>query len=493
MSDLKPRVRFAPSPTGYLHVGGARTALFNWLFAKNQGGSFIIRVEDTDQERSTEEYLKQQLKELRWLGLDWDEGPMLEGAPANRSAYGPYRQSERLHLYKKYAQQLIESGEAFYCFQTDEFLEKYKEDRKLRGLPPHYDRDEIPQVSLEEAKERIARGENPAIRFKAHREAVTIRDRIRGQVSFGAETVGDFVILRSNGMPTYNFACVVDDHLMEITHVLRGEDHLSNTLRQDMLYRAFSWKAPAYVHISMILGEDRQKLSKRHGATAVSGFEKEGFLPEALVNFLALLGWNPGDAREIMSLDELVESFSLKRLNPAAAVFDRVKLSWMNAQYIRQMEMKDLAIRARPFFESAGYNLKEKGEAWFLNLLKVTREACETLVDFPRQAELFLKVEFSLDEKAREVLSWEETALVVEALEGALSSFSEEISEDNFSELQNIVKERSGQKGKKLFMPMRVATTGEASGPELKLAWPLLGKDKLKKRVSFVKREMEQS
>ncbi|HEX4925165.1 MAG TPA: glutamate--tRNA ligase, partial [Bdellovibrionales bacterium] len=286
MSSNKVRVRFAPSPTGYLHVGGARTALYNWLYARNTGGTFILRVEDTDQARSTERALKEQISDLRWLGINWDEGPEAGGA------YGPYKQSERLHIYREHADKLLAQGRAFYCFCTDEVIEAKRAAAQKEGRPAHYD-GTCYNVTVPEAKARIAKGEKGAIRFKlSGKKEYKLDDLIRGEVVFPSDMVGDFVILRSDGMPVYNFCCVIDDALMKMTHVLRAEEHLSNTVRQLMLYEAFGWQPPRFGHLSLILDSNRQKLSKREGATSVHDFAQRGYLPEAMNNFIALLGWS---------------------------------------------------------------------------------------------------------------------------------------------------------------------------------------------------------
>ncbi|HEV7573757.1 MAG TPA: glutamate--tRNA ligase, partial [Thermoanaerobaculia bacterium] len=333
------RVRFAPSPTGHLHVGGARTAIFNWLFAKHHGGTFIIRVEDTDQARSTAESETMVLDDLRWLGLLWDEGPDIGGPHA------PYRQSERVERYGDVARELIARGAAYRCYCTEEELEAKRKIAEAESRPPHYDLtcwinrrddDSIPH----------------AIRFHVPDDGdVTIDDAIRDEVSWKRESLGDFILVRSDGLPTYNFSVVVDDHDMEITNVIRAEEHLTNTHRQVLVYRAMQWAIPQFAHVSLILGQDRTKLSKRHGATSVSAYAEEGFLPDAMVNYLTLLGWSSPDGLEVFSRPYAVEKFSLHRVNAAAAVFDPQKFDWLNGQYIHAMPPAELAPLVRPFFD----------------------------------------------------------------------------------------------------------------------------------------------
>ena len=484
MSSKEVRVRFAPSPTGYLHVGGARTALFNWLYARKTGGKFILRIEDTDEARSTEESLRIQIDELKWLGLDWDEGPDIGGP------FPPYRQKDRKEIYLEHAEKLIEMGKAYYCFSPDSVFEELREKAKKEGRPPHYDESMLDTSPLKEAKERLAKGEKGAILFRSPREAIAIEDAVRGRVEFGPEMVGDFVILRSSGLPVYNFCCVIDDHLMEITHILRGDDHLSNTVRQEMVYQAFGWQSPIYGHISMILGEDRHKLSKRHGSTSVGQFRERGFLSESLVNFLALLGWNPGDERELMSREELTQSFSLERLNPSPAIFDETKLRWMNGMYIRQLPLKEILLRSELFLEEAGYDIESRSEEWLLKLIEAVRTGLETLSDIGPACEVFFDEAFQLTDEAKEVLKWEGSPSVVHALREVLESFGE-ITAENLKDFQNQVKDKSGQKGKHLFMPIRVATTGKPHGPELAVSLPLIGVDSLKKRVEKVLKTLE--
>ena len=329
------RLRFAPSPTGHLHVGNARTALFNWLLARGQGGTFVLRIEDTDAERSTAESERSILEDIRWLGLTWDEGPDVGGP------YPPYRQSERLDTYRERADAMIAAGQAFYCFCTAETIEAQRQKALAEGRVPRYE-GTCRSIPLETARARRAAGESAVIRFRIPDvEEVAFDDAVRGHVVFKREMLGDFVIVRSDGLPTYNFAVVVDDSLMEITHVIRGEDHVSNTPRQVLLYRAIGATPPTFAHLSLVLGPDHTPLSKRHGATSVAEFRAKGILPESLVNYLALIGWSPGQDQELLPADELARRFKLEAVGKSAGVFDLEKLAWVNRHYV-----KEAAVRA---------------------------------------------------------------------------------------------------------------------------------------------------
>lgn len=330
------RTRFAPSPTGNLHVGGARTALFNWLYAKKLGGKFILRVEDTDTARSTRESEEAMLRDLEWLGLDYDEGPHKEGA------FGPYRQSERGDIYKKYVDVLVEKNLAYPCFCSDDEITAMKEEAEKLKIPPIY-RGKWATATQEEVDEEMAKGTPFTYRFRVPKDqTVEIDDYIRGKVTWETNTLGDFIILRSNGMPVYNFCVTIDDALMQISHVIRAEEHLANTLRQALIYDALGFKRPEFAHVSLILAPDRSKLSKRHGATSVGQFADLGYMNDAMLNFLVLLGWNDGTEKEIFTVDELKESFSLDRITKSPAVFDNVKLGWMNGEYLKAKPAEEL-------------------------------------------------------------------------------------------------------------------------------------------------------
>ena len=480
------RVRFAPSPTGYLHVGGARTALYCYLFAKRHNGSFILRVEDTDEVRSTEESMRMQIQDLTWLGLNWDEGVDPESLK-DIGRLGPYRQSQRREVYQEYAQQLLEAGQAYYCFMSDQEIEVQREAAKKKGGAL---RVESPYRNLDpvEAKRRVDGGEPAVVRFKVTEEVKTykINDLVRGEVSWKSDMVGDFVLLRSGGMPVYNFCCVIDDALMEMSHVFRAEDHLNNTLRQMMIYEALNFKLPQFAHMSFILGEDKQKLSKRHGATSVNDFSEKGILPEALNNYMALLGWSAPSGEEILSMDDMVQQFSADRLNSAPAVFDPVKLQWVNAMHLRSLPHAELWSRIKPFLESENISVSED-QIWLdsaLGLLKQKMEVLKDAVDLFRPLD---SGQFNLAPEAEEVLAWESTGDVISIWKSLIENLSEDtVSEEIFKQIQNGIKKQCGVKGKQLFQAIRVAVIGAPSGPDLALLVPLLKKSDLIERAKTV-------
>lgn len=483
MNAQKPvRVRFAPSPTGYLHVGGARTALYNYLYAQKMGGQFILRIEDTDQARSTEESMRMQIGDLKWLGLNWVEGPHPETLK-DMGPHGPYRQSQRLSIYHDHSARLLSSGEAYYCFCTDDVLEQKKQQALKESRPPHYD-GTCRSISLSEAQARLAKGEHAAIRFKAVVKDYTVHDLIRGDVQFPSGMVGDFIIIRSDGMPVYNFCCVVDDALMEISHVLRAEEHLSNTLRQLMLYEAFDYAPPKFGHMSIILGADRQKLSKRHGATSCHEYMINGYLPEALNNFIALMGWSSPEGKEILSMAEMIQQFSVERLHAAPAIFDEQKLKWVNASHLRALPHAELWRRVKPFLEEADLQLPSSPE-WQDRAMGLFKTSMETLKD---AVELFRPLsdkDYKVQDEARETLSWPSSKQVIEAWKAKLSMQKAEfLDEAQFLALQEEIKNETGAKGKHLFMPVRVAVIGKPHGAELKILVPLLSRNSLIHRAS---------
>lgn len=479
------RVRFAPSPTGYLHVGGARTALYNYLFAKHFGGKFILRVEDTDQARSTEEALKMQVSDLNWLGLTWDEGPDPISLK-DRGDFGPYRQSARLEIYKKYCDQLLASGDAYHCFMTDEEIEQQRQAALASGKPPHVN-SPYRDWSIDRAKEKMATGAQATIRFKtkAPRDYV-LHDLVRGEVRFPSDMVGDFVLLRSTGMPVYNFCCVIDDGLMKISHVFRAEEHLSNTLRQMFIYEALGWAMPKMGHISIILGADKQKLSKRHGATSVNQYAEAGFIPEAMNNFLALLGWSSPDGQEVMSMAELAQRFDGHRLHAAAAVFDEQKLQWVNATHLRALPHHELWKRLSPFLEAAGLKLPDDSH-WRDMALGLLKTSMHTLKDAVELFRPLSQTELELSDEAKEVLSWDTSSNVIETWKSKVGvNHSAYLSEEGFMKIQDEIKDECKVKGKQLFMPIRVAVIGKPHGAELKHLVPLLNKNTLIERADFV-------
>jgi nondiscriminating glutamyl-tRNA synthetase len=479
------RVRFAPSPTGYLHVGGARTALYNYLYAKKNNGKFILRIEDTDQARSTEESLKMVIEDLVWLGLNWDEGPDAQSLK-DKGSYGPYRQSQRLEIYKKVANELLAKSKAYYCFLTDEELDKQRELLKAQGKPPHV-QSPYADWPMEKALEKIAGGEKAVVRFKTKhlQKDYILQDLIRGDVRFPSDMVGDFVLLRSDGMPVYNFCCAVDDHMMKISHIFRAEEHLPNSLRQLMIYESMNWPLPSFGHVSLVLDEDRQKLSKRKGATSCHEFKNEGYLPEALSNFVALMGWSHPDGKEVLTLQEMILGFEVSRLNPAGAVFDAVKLKWMNAQHLRAHTDKEIFELATPFLKRAGLELPDDPD-WQAKSVAVFKTSMETLADAVELYRPLSDKSFALQPEADEVFTWEPTQKVLQVWRDLLKQEPRDyLSEARFLELQDKVKDGAATKGKFLFQAIRVAVIGKPHGTELKHLVPLM------KRTSLLARAEE--
>lgn len=477
MADSDTRVRFAPSPTGSLHIGGARTALFNWLFARRSGGSFILRIEDTDQARSTEESTEYIYSSLRWLGLDWDEGP------AKGGDYGPYTQMERLESYTGPADILLEKNLAYRCYCTaDELAEKRKK-AMAEGRPPKYDRSCF-ELSAEEEERLRKEGRRHVVRFRIpEREETSFRDLIRGDVSFKNEVLDDFVIIKSTGAPAFNFANVADDHLMKISHVIRGDEHLSNTPRQLLLYEALGFDMPEFAHLPMILGSDGSKLSKRHGAVSVQWFREEGFLPEALVNYLALLGWGTSDSQQIFgSVEEMAEKFSLERVSRNPAVFDMKKLEWMNGSYIRNLSPGELSRRIIPYLKKAGLLPDNPDEDYVKEVVLLEQERIKKLGEFAGFTDFFFLDEIEISPDARKLLMKEGT-------EQILSEFLKVLeNQDNFDkiELERVTRqfvEEKNIKGKDLMQPVRAAITGKKASPGLFEVMELLGREKVLPRL----------
>jgi nondiscriminating glutamyl-tRNA synthetase len=466
------RVRFAPSPTGQLHVGNARTALFNWLLARGAGGTFILRIEDTDVERSTRESEAAIVRDLRWLGLDWDEGPDIGGA------HGPYRQSERLHLYQSYATELLSAGAAYHCFCSTAQLDADRQDALANGRPARY-AGTCRKLSREQAEARIADGERPAIRFRVPEDRdVVFTDAVRGDVRFQTDVIGDPVIVRADGTPAYNFAVVVDDALMEVTHVVRGEDHISNTPRQILLYEALGFTAPTFAHLSLVMGPDHSPLSKRHGATSVAEFRGKGYLPEALVNYLALIGWSPGGGDELLPIDELARRFSLEAVGHSAGVFDEEKLAWANRHYLKMANPARLAELALPYFNEAGFGMTPdaRGLEFLASAISMASASVDRLNQVPPRMALLFDYDAAAtlaDEALRAEMCGEGARAVVGALAEELAA-APRLDREKFREIANRVKVRTSLKGKALFHPIRVVLTGRAQGPELDLAVPAI-------------------
>ncbi len=455
------RVRFAPSPTGYLHVGGARTALYNYLFAKKEKGKFVLRIEDTDLERSKREYEERLIDSMKWLGLHWGEF---------------YRQSERLKLYQNIAERLVGEGKAYYVYAYPEEIEKIREELLSQGKPPHYNQEIFEKFNTpQRRKEYEEKGLRPAIYFKMPDKEYKFEDVVKGEVIFKRGTIGDFAILRSNGLPTYNFAVVVDDADMEITHVIRGDDHLSNTLRQLALYEALDKTPPIFAHVSMILGPDGSKLSKRHGATSVEDFRERGYLPEALLNYLALLGWSHPEGKEILTMEEMIESFSLDRLSKNPAIFDPKKLQWINSVHIRNLSDEKLLELSKPFLEKAGFRTDDEK---LMKILNSVRDRIKEFSELPELVDYFFKkpkttVEFNESEK--------------EALVEILNSLQKiEWNKINIVRAFREPMKKYKLKGKDFFHKLRIALTGKEEGVELDVLMEILGYEEIKERLTHL-------
>jgi len=468
------RVRFAPSPTGHLHVGNVRTALFNWLLARGQHGTFILRIEDTDVERSTLDSDATILEDLRWLGLTWDEGPDVEGP------VGPYRSSERLGKYQSRARDLLEGGLAYYCFCSPEQLEAERKAALASNLPQKYSR-RCARIDAGEAKRRVDAGEAAAVRFRTPQNRdVVFQDLVRGEIRFHTDVIGDQVLLRSDGHPAYNFAVVVDDGLMGVTQVVRGEDHISNTPRQILIYEALGFTPPQFGHVAMVLGPDHTKLSKRHGAVSVDEFREKGYLPEALLNYLALLSWSPGKDQELVPLEEMAKRFALSDVGHSASVFDEEKLAWVNRHYLKEADPERLARLSAPYLERSGYitgTLSASGMAYLAGIAPVFSTSVDRLEQVPqRLRQLF---EFSCaaalgDPATRAEVDVGPGRQVIDALAGELASAPRLIDKQMFRGVADRVKQKTGQKGRALFHPIRLALTGAGDGPELDLLVPAI-------------------
>ena len=466
------RVRFAPSPTGQLHVGNARTALFNWLLAHGKDGTFLLRIEDTDAERSTRESEAGILEDLRWLGLEWDEGPDVGGV------HGPYRQSERLHLYASYANELIAGGQAYYCFCSPAKLEDERKGDLASGRPPKY-RGTCRELPEDLVRTRMTAGERPVIRFKVPEGVeISFQDLVRGDVSFSSDLIGDPVLVRSDGRPAYNFAVVVDDALMEVTHVIRGEDHISNTPRQVLLYQALGFALPEFAHLSLVMGPDHTPLSKRHGATSVAEFRERGYLPEALLNYLALIGWSPGGGEEILPILELARRFALEDVGHSAGIFDQEKLGWMNRQYMKETSPARLAAESLRYFLKRGYvrQRSDAGMEYLVSVLPMAVGSVDRLEEIPERLQFL----FAFDPAA--AIAREDVGAVIRepGARDVIAALPSELAaggaldRDAFRAAAARVRQLTGQKGRALFHPIRVALTGEVGGPELDLAVPAI-------------------
>ena len=480
MTEKDVRVRFAPSPTGYLHIGGLRTALFNYLFARHNKGKFILRIEDTDQSRKIEGAVDNLIKTLQIMGLDYDEGPESGGE------FGPYFQSQRLDVYKKYIKQLVEQGNAYYAFETPEEIEEMRKkqlEQKLDNVM--YDRS-ARNLTKDEVESKLKSGVPHVIRLKVPLDTqIEFNDLIRGSVKIDTNLIDDQVLIKSDSYPTYHFANVIDDHLMGITHVIRGEEWLTSVPKHIILYNAFGWEIPALAHVPLILNKDKTKLSKRQGDVATEDFLKKGYLPEALLNFVALLGWNPGEGekKEIFSKDELISLFSLEKVHSSNAVFDIEKLNWMNSEYIKGYDANRLVEIAEPYLSDAGYDISDKSKT--KRAVKALRTYLNKLDEIPGQAAIYYDNKFNFTDEQKKLLNSENSKKALNLLNTKIE-ISDELTSENFKSLIKEIQKETGVKGKDLFQPIRLALTGKEHGPELGLIAYVIGKEEVLKRIKTV-------
>ena len=485
------RLRFAPSPTGYLHIGGLRTALYNYLFAKHNNGKFILRIEDTDRTRYVEGAIENLIESLQWAGIKYDEGVFVEdGKIVQKGEYGPYIQSERLDIYQKYVDELIEKGYAYYCFCSKERLDKVREEQKIKGLIPKYD-GLCRSLSIDEAKKKIDNGEEYVVRLKLPpNEDIKFEDLVRGTITINTEDIDDQVLLKSDGYPTYHMAVVVDDHLMGITHIVRGEEWLPSTPKHVYLYEVFGWEKPVYVHLPTVLNKERKKLSKRHGDVAVEDFRKKGYLPEGLINYLALVGWSPEDNEEILTMEELINKFSFERVSKTGGIFDKDKLDWVNGHHIRNYDLDKLTKLAIPYLKEAHLiddKFVEERYDWIKTMVETVKENLSNVSEIVDKVDIFFNNEIQPeDDEALSVLKQEHVPDLLNAFKEELENI-EEVDEEFAKTVMKKIQKGTGIKGKKLFMPTRVALTGNIHGPELISIIFLLGKQNIIDRIEYVK------
>ncbi|MHB9144049.1 MAG: glutamate--tRNA ligase [Symbiobacteriia bacterium] len=475
------RVRLAPSPTGPIHVGNLHTGLFNWLYARSLGGTFILRFEDTDQERSRKEWEEVIFQEMRWLGLDWDEGADIGGP------YGPYRQMERLDVYREYAQRLLDSGDAYYCYCTPEELDAERQEAQKKGAVYQYSR-KCRHLTPAERGRHEAAGRRPVIRYKVpDGETVVFDDLIRGPIETPTDSIGDFIVVRSSGIPIYNFAVVIDDVTMEITHIIRGEGHISNTPQQLLIYRALGLEPPRFGHAGHILGKDRAKLSKRNGDAFVGDYRDRGYLPEALLNFMALLGWTPEDGREFLTKAEMIQQFTLDRVTKAPSVFDPDKLDWMNGNYIRSLPLDELSRRSIPFLQKEGLlSGAPTDDEWdkLLKIMATVQERIKTLAEVPGMTDFFFRPSLSIDPDAAKLLTPESCNWLRQTKERLESLENFEVA--SIEATCRALVDELGLKAKAVFQPLRVAITGRTVSPPLFESMALLGKTRVLDRLTAV-------
>ena len=490
----KVRVRIAPSPTGDPHVGTAYIGLFNYAFAHHEGGEFILRIEDTDRTRFSSDSEQQIFDAMKWLGLNYSEGP------DNGGEYGPYRQSERFNIYKKYALELVEKGEAYYSFETPEELEIMKERQKAMGLPPMYDRRSR-NLSKEVIEENLAKGMPYVIRMKMPLEGQTVvEDQLRGKIFFDNDKIDDQVLLKSDGFPTYHLANIVDDHLMGITHVIRAEEWIASTPKHIQLYRAFGWEEPKWYHMPLLRNADKTKISKRKNPVSLNYYKEEGYLKEGLLNFLALMGWSLGGEKEIFTLQEMIDNFSFDRISLGGPVFDLVKLAWVNNQHMRLKDIKDLTDLAIPFIEKQGFDISKFSREKLERMVEISREGTHTLKELAQSLDVFFEDEFTLPvvtedmnkkerksvERVLEALDSEEGKKSINLFIEKLNNFDEEINEEEIKDVLHKLPEELNEGIGKVLMPLRAAITGKSKGPDLYSIISVIGKERTLNRIKNV-------
>lgn len=474
------RVRIAPSPTGYLHLGLARTALFNWLFAKHNNGKFILRVDDTDVKRSTDESLNNIIDSFQWLGMDFDEGYGIGGD------LGPYAQSERLDVYSEYTQKLLETGAAYYCYCTKEELDEEREQAKEQRNPYIYS-GECRNLTSEERKKYEAEGRKPSVRLKVDDKLITVHDLVKGDVEFRTGILGDFIIVRPNGMPMYNYASAIDDITMNISHIIRADEHLANTPKQILIYQALNCPLPEFAHVPLVLGKQGEKLSKRHGATSVEEYRKQGYVPEAMINYLVRLGWSYDDQEEVFSVDELIEKFTLDRVGKSGGIFDQQKLLWLNGEYIAKMNIDTRTKAVIPFLREAGLldeDISEEKYEWIKDIVTAVGDRLKTLTQIVDYAGSFFVDKLEYDEKAvQQRLRKDYVPQMLEDLKARLRT-AEPFDEANLEEVIRAFAEESGLSASKIIHPLRVALTGKSVGPGIFETVALLGREKAIQRLN---------
>ncbi|WP_352408002.1 glutamate--tRNA ligase [Acetoanaerobium noterae] len=489
---MSVRVRFAPSPTGFVHIGSLRTALYNFLYARKMQGNYVLRVEDTDRTRLVEGAVEGMLSAMNWAGVNHDEGVMLsdDNKVVQNGDCGPYIQSERLDIYKEHIKTLIDKGDAYYCFCSRSRLDRIREQQKNEGLDPKYD-GHCRELSQEEIQDKLDKGEDYVIRMKLpENKSITFNDIVRGKVSIHTSDMDDQVLIKADGFPTYHFAVVVDDHMMDITHVIRGEEWLTSTPKHVLLYQMFGWKAPTFVHLPNILNADRKKLSKRQGDVAVEDFRNKGYLPEALVNYIALVGWSPEDNKEIFSMPELIEAFSLERVSKSGGVFDTAKLNWVNSHYIKEADTQRLVDLASKFVIKEKLMSEQEVKAnneWLLLAMDTVKDRLDYLAQFPEEIKSFLNSAMpELEDEAKEFMKLEHMMELADELEAKITAV-DTITPDFVSAMFKEIQKEKGIKGKNLFMGTRVIITGQNHGPDIPMVLSLLGKEKALSRIEQAK------